>query len=451
MNSASNQANRSFSTPIKGGPGIRDKASVLVFLIPCLQFVQVKAIGVLSGSDLMILAVFLYFANRGKIRIATPVGKIFVALCSLWLVSQIVTDIVRHTAFADSARGWSMIGMTLISFVVLYMLLYGQPGRLVLYGWGLAAGGVLAPLVSPVYYEADDPWKFGFGVPVSLAVFVLVSSEKFRGHWAITLAVLIGAFNMYRGSRGMGGVCVAAAFYLFAMSFLGGKGNVASRVKTGTILTLAASIILGIAGTVWAYQYAATSGILGDKAREKYETESSGEYGVLLGGRPDLLGSIPAIYDSPILGHGSWAVDWRYLVAEQETLRLLGYKQAFELTREDYDTATIPAHSYLTQAWVFAGIAGAVFWAWILVQIVKMLMRVYPATATLLPVMSFGAFSLLWDILFSPYGSTERIYFPYYFVMLMTLSRLAPRKAVRALIIKGGKKNKPGFAPRPRH
>ena len=49
-----------------------DQVSVLVFLIPCLQFVQVKAIGVLSGSDLLILAVFFYFANRGKIRIATP-------------------------------------------------------------------------------------------------------------------------------------------------------------------------------------------------------------------------------------------------------------------------------------------------------------------------------------------------------------------------------------------
>ncbi len=31
-------------------------------------------------------------------------------------------------------------------------------------------------------------------------------------------------------------------------------------------------------------------------------------------------------------------------------------------------------------------------------------MRVYPATVVLLPVAAFMAFSLFWDILFSPYG-----------------------------------------------
>jgi hypothetical protein len=413
---------------------------ILIFLIPCLQFVQVKVVGSLSGSDLMILAVFLYFANNWKIKITTPVGKTFVTLCSLWLVSQVVTDIIRHMAFENYARGWSMIGMTLISFVSLYTLLYEQPRRLVLYGWGLVAGGLLTVFISPVYFAEDDPWKFGFGMPVSLAVFVLVSSEKFRGRWAITLAVLIGAFDIYKGSRGLGGECLAAAFYLFATGLLRGNGKAGSRVKTGTILTLAASIILGIAGTAWAYRYAATAGILGDDARDKYETESSGEYGLLLGGRPDLLGSIPAIYDSPILGHGSWAVDWRYLLAEQDALRLLGYKQAIELTREDYDSAIIPAHSFLLQAWVFAGIAGAVFWAWVLGFTVKTFMRIYPPTAPLLPLFALLALSLTWDILFSPYGSTERIYFPYCFVMLMTLASVAPRKAVRTAIVKGKKK-----------
>jgi hypothetical protein len=80
-----------------------------------------------------------------------------------------------------------------------------------------------------------------------------------------------------------------------------------------------------------------------------------------------------------------------------------------------------------------------------------MLMRVYPATVTFLPVMCFGAFSLLWDILFSPYGSTERIYFPYYFVMLMTLSSVAPRKAVRTVIKKRKRKINAGLTPRPQH
>jgi hypothetical protein len=98
----------------------------------------------------------------------------------LWLVSQIVTDIVRKSAFADYARGWSMIGLTLINFAVLYTLLYERPRRLVIYGWGLVAGGVLLFFLSPNDASAGLPWKFGFAFPVSLAVFLVTSSEKIR-------------------------------------------------------------------------------------------------------------------------------------------------------------------------------------------------------------------------------------------------------------------------------
>ena len=197
---------------------------------------------------------------------------------------------------------------------------------------------------------------------------------------------------------------------------------------------------MGIAGTAWAYQNAATAGILGADAKEKYEEESSGKYGVLVGGRPDLLGAIPAIYDSPILGHGSWAKDWTYLKAEREALLLLGYKEAFQITREDYISGYIPAHSYLLQAWIWAGIVGALFWAWVFVFTARAFMRIYPPTVALLPLFSLVALSLLWEVLFSPYGEDVRIVFPYYMVVVMTLWNTAPRKAVRTVNKKAKKK-----------
>jgi hypothetical protein len=83
-------------------------------------------------------------------------------------------------------------------------------------------------------------------------------------------------------------------------------------------------------------------------------------------------------------------------------------------------------------AWVDAGILGALFWGWAFVFTAKTLMRVYPATVALLPVASFMAFSMLWDILFSPYGATERIMETYYIVMLATCLAMAPHKAARA-------------------
>jgi hypothetical protein len=387
------------------------------------------------------IAAFLYLAFRGKIRIATPAGKRFLVLCSLWLASQVVTDIVRKSAFADYARCWSMIGLTLIGFVVLNALLYGQPRRLVIYGWGLVAGSVLAFFISPSEFALGSPWKFGISFPVNLALFLLISSERCRGHWPITLSASMGVINICLGARSQGEFCLMAACYVFTTRFLNAKGKAGSKVKAGTILALVTSIILGVAGTAWAYRYAATAGILGEDAKDKYEQESSGKYGVLLGGRPDLLGALPAIYDSPILGHGAWAEDWTYLKAEQEALILMGYKGAAVLVREDIESGNIPAHSYLLQAWVWAGIVGAIFWAWVFGFTARTLMRIYPPTAALLPLFSLVAFSLLWEILFSPFGEEVRIVFPYFMVLVMTFSSLAPRKAARAATKMAKRKN----------
>jgi hypothetical protein len=441
VNSVVIQPKNHKTSAIRKRSGSRDPIDTLVFLIPCLLFIRIKVVGVLGGSDLLMLGAFLYLAFSGKIRIATPAGKIFLVLGSLWLVSQIVTDIVRKSAFADYARGWSMIGLTLIGFAVLYTLLYERPRRLVIYGWGLVAGTVLLFFLSPNDVSAGLPWKFGFSFPVSLAVFLVISSEKIRGHWPITLGALIGAINIWRGARSQGEICLVAACYLLATRFLNTTGKAGSKVKAGTILALVTSLILGIAGTAWAYQYAASAGILGDEAKDKYEHESSGKFGVLVGGRPDLLGSIPAIYDSPILGHGSWAQGWEYLKAEREALLLLGYKEAFVLTREDYEDGHIPGHSYLLQAWVWAGIVGALFWVWVFLFTARAFMRIYPPAAPLLPLFSLVALSLLWEILFSPFGEDVRIMFPYYMVVVMTLSSLAPGNAVRAAKKKAKKKD----------
>ena len=440
MTSVSTQAKSPPSTPPRKRSGSRDPIDTFVFLIPCLLFIHIKVVGVLSGSDVLILASFFYLAFRGEIRIATPAGKRFLVLGSLWLVSQIVTDIVRKSAFADYARGWSMIGLTLIGFVVLYTLLYERPRRLLIYGWGLVAGIVLSFFISPSDATLGSPWKFGFSFSVSLAVFLVISSEKIHGHWPITLGALIGAINIYLGARSQGEICLVAACYLLATRLLNAKGKAGSKVKAGTKLALVTSIALGIAGTAWAYQYAASAGILGPDAQDKYEQESSGKFGVLVGGRPDLLGSIPAIYDSPILGHGSWAKDWTYLKAEREALLLLGYKESFGITREDYISGAIPAHSYLLQAWVWAGVVGALFWAWVFAFTARAFLRIYPPTAALLPLFSLVALSLLWEILFSPFGELVRIIFPYFMMVVMTLRSVAPRKAVRTVTKKAKKK-----------
>jgi hypothetical protein len=417
-------ANKSAVTIRKGSKGT-DSGDILAFLIPCLQFIQINVIGVLNGADLMLLFVFIYLVFRGRLRIATPVGKRFIVLCSLWLVSQIVTDIVRHSAFVDYARGWSNIGMTLVNFAVIYTLLYGRPKRLLLYAGGLAAGTLLTLLINPDLNMQVEPWKFAIAYPVCWLVMLYASREKSRGYEPVVLCAIVGAVNIALGTRSIGSFCLIVALYLLALRFIHRKGARVMKLRPGVIVAALATLIVAASGILWTYAYVAKSGMLGEDAREKYEEQSSGKYGVLVGGRVELLGSIPAIYDSPILGHGSWARDPKYLIIERQALATMGYKNAEDYSRADAESGIIQTHSYIFGAWVDSGILGAVFWGWVFLLTAKMLLSVYPPTIRLLPLASFAAFTQLWDILFSPYGAQQRIVSPYYVVLIMTCMGIA--------------------------
>jgi len=405
---------------------------VLVFVIPCAQFIQIKLIGVLSGSDILLLICASYLVVRGHIKISEPIGKWFIALCTAWLGAQCITDIVRHSPMIDYARGWSNIAMTLVNFSVLWTMLHGHVKRIAIYGWGLVIGSLLTYFIVPDDFMVDYPWKFGLALPVTLGVFLFVSRTRWQNGWPNLAIVAIGLVNIYLGSRNRGAVCLACALYVAVAHSLGRNGVRSVKLRPRTVGVIGALVVLGAIGIFAAYQYAAKSGILGAKASEEYARQSSGQYGLLIGGRTEMLASIPAIYDSPILGHGSWAKDPSYLIAERQALALMGYDDAAEISIEDLEEGLIPSHSYLFGAWVSAGIVGALFWAWVLIRILRALMCLYPRSVVLLPLMTFAAFSMLWDIVFSPYGATARIIVPYYIVTIATCIAMMPGKVAES-------------------
>lgn len=403
----------------------------LAFSIPFLRFVQLKVVGTLSGSDILIVIVFLGVVVARRLKIKSRGAKTLLILCSLWLLSQVVTDVVRRTAFADYARGWSNIGFTLATFAVLLTILYGRTRRLVLYGWGLVIGGLLTYWIAPDEYMKGDPWKFGLSFPVTWAVMLFASRKQCRGYWPIMLATAVGMLNIWLGARSIGAFCLVAAIYLFATRMLRKRTRGAVKLKVRFPVAIVASLLLSGIGIIWAYSYAASTGLLGEDAQQKYELQSGGKYGLLLGGRVETLGSIPAIYASPILGHGSWARDPLYVFMEERGLAMLGYNVKDNFDPEVLRAGYIPTHSYIFGAWVDAGILGAVFWGWVFILAARALSRVYPINAPLVPFAAFAGFWILWDVLFSPYGAEMRIITPYYLVLLMTCMSIAPGKPLK--------------------
>jgi O-antigen ligase len=189
---------------------------------------------------------------------------------------------------------------------------------------------------------------------------------------------------------------------------VGTKVNVVSLVKSALLMGAVAFVVAE------GYGYAAGEGWLGEESKQKYEAQAGGKFGVLLGGRVELFASTLAIIDSPLIGHGSWAKDPKYATGLLEQLAAYDY----EIPRE-IKTDLIPTHSYLFGAWVESGIVGAIFWLWVLFFVFKILLILHKTKDTLVPLVAFVGFEMLWNVLFSPFGAGGRVYVAYHLVLLM--------------------------------
>jgi hypothetical protein len=378
----------------------------LAFLLPAAQFVQFDLVGSLYASDLLAFGVLMLAVVSDARVLGRRLPRTFLVLGFLWLLAQVITDLVRATPFHDYTRGWAMIAFTLINFAALYLLLNGNRRRIILCALGFAAGNLLTYFCRPDFYAVTYPWKFGYGYAVSLLVVLIAVFFISRGRGMLAVAVMmaVAGLNLYHDYRSLAGECFVAAAYLMLSRPVRRREQGAARASPGQAIVACAVLVLSIVGLLRIYAYCAGNGFLGYGAWQKYEMQSSGRYGVLIGGRGDFLTGLEAAAASPIVGHGSWAKDWRYASRENAMLAGLGYE-----TSGGVGSWLIPAHSYLVGAWVHAGILGAVFWLWVLSLPVRMLMRLYTRDEPIAPLFVFLSTGLIWDVLFSPFGATARL------------------------------------------
>lgn len=390
----------------------------IVFVAPLLQFAEINLVGRLYLSELVFAALLpLLLVRKGR-RLAARLPRTLIGLLLVWLLAQIATDLIRGSAFHDYVRGWAMIGLALINLCALYLLLAGKPKRLVLFAAGAALGKIASYFIAPSEYALEYPWKFGYGTGVSwlLVLFAvgLAKGRRFGRLWPSAVLLFVAALNIFMGSRALGGVAFLTACYLAAQA-LRGTRSTATRLRPRQLFVLGAVAVLGAWGVLQLYEHSVEAGWLGEKARQKYEMQASGEYGLLLGGRSEFLVSSLAVLESPVIGHGSWAKDCRYASLYVELKREAGY-----FPGEEDEQCLIPAHSHIMGAWVQAGMLGAVFWLWVLTLPVRTLAQLYTARERLTPLVVLLAFGLVWDIFFSPFAGERRFMTPFYIVLMMS-------------------------------
>lgn len=421
---------------------------VWAFLLPASSFVQATVVGRLILSEILALAL-LPWLLRSQDRLRPPTWLI--VLVGAWFASQVVTDIVVGSAITDWTRGWAAIAFTLIDLLAI-LTLAATPSRARIFTLGIAAGGVLSYLFNPTVFMVADPWKFAFAGSVGFALAAALSGAMAaRRRWLVIAAfAAFGVINALIGFRSMSGVALLTAAYLVLSALLGRHTwsarppSVRAIVGVGFYGASALAIYVGL-------NAAAAANLLGDAAREKYEAQAgviassppgapgstapgasaspssvvpANPLGVVTGGRAEFLPSTQAILDSPILGHGSWARGPEYAELQRQRLIEMGVPRG----NLPADPTLIPTHSYLLGSWVWAGVAGGLFWLVVAGLALWVLANLYAVRLPLSPLIVFVASLLLWSIAFSPYSNTERIYATFGIVTcLLALQLIRPR------------------------
>ena len=397
---------------------IRDRfVDILVISIPIMRFVESEIVGRLFLTEMILICLLPILLFNNRTLLTAPLPKMMMILLSVWLAEQIATDLIRHTPFVDFIRGWAKIAITIINFSALYILTFGKRRRIVLFTIGLALGGILCYYFNPSIYAADYPWKFGVGESLTWLLIIFVCSVKAR--WVflrISLIIFAIAVNLYFGFRSYAGICFLTATYVFFQWLCVLKETKKINLSLKNLIVIGLIFFTVSFLFLKTYGHMARQGMLGENARQKYEQQAGGELGLLIGGRSEILVSFRAIMDSPIIGHGSWAKDYRYVNELIYLKRILGYYPG-----QSNELGLIPTHSHLFGAWVEAGILGAVFWIWVLSLPIRGMVMLIGVKENLTPLFVFFGFLLIWHVLFSPFGAELRFIIPYYIVVMMSL------------------------------
>ncbi len=130
---------------------------------------------------------------------------------------------------------------------------------------------------------------------------------------------------------------------------------------------------------------------------------------------------------APILGHGSFPYGQKYVQLKQDIQYEHGYTDSDEPIEEEYPV--IPTHSHLTMAWVEGGILGGICWIYIFALTVRSIFHLSSLRPNLAPLYCYFLVGFLWDILYSPFGSVNRIWGAYFILLSYFILKTSEEQA----------------------
>jgi O-antigen ligase len=388
-----------------------------LFLLGVAGAYSANIVGSLPGCEVLLLPVLpVLLLVRGK-RAFDRRYLWFYILTGAWLLGTLISDAYNGNGALNRAKGIARIAFFVLDFMALAILINNKIRRIVIFALSFAS----VMFIGSLQFRGDflEEWKFG--IAQGVAVLALLVSSYFytkRKYWTcFLLSMILAGLNLRYGFRSQLVVQLVAAVLVLplfdaARTVRNGPHVGQNRWKVIVLLVLAGGAAYAANAAI---RYGSKIGLFDESTSAKFEGQASGDYGVLVGGRPETLVAIQAIRDSPIIGHGSFAYGQKYMQMKADIQYEHGYSDSDEPEAVEYPT--IPTHSHLTMAWVEGGILGGVCWIYIFALTVRGIFHLSSLRPNLAPLYCYFLVGFLWDILYSPFGSLNRIWGAYFILL----------------------------------
>jgi hypothetical protein len=191
--------------------------------------------------------------------------------------------------------------------------------------------------------------------------------------------------------------------YMISASIMVMVGRKRGQIKLAAnkMISVMIFIVCVTFGAKVIYEAAVSRNLLGEEELSKYEKQAQSKIG-LLSGRSHFISVFYAVCDSPILGHGSWALDEKGF--EVRAMEWMEDEEGLERYYKTGRIGHIKGHSHIWAAWTWHGVLGAAFWVYVLTIMWRTLSKRMGVVPELFGYFALSIPSFAWAIFFSPFG-----------------------------------------------
>lgn len=391
-----------------------------LFLIACFSMTQIRLGAKIGISEIFMVALapFFYFKN---LRYYRSDGMLAILnLLLLWILGALFADWYNDAVPFQYLRGFSVPVMIFSTVVCIYNFLRRDIRNFKWIIFGLACSAVISTFVfqrgaaGDMAAEGDISGAIERIISYKLfwvfmiQAWVLLPVQVFYLKLPLSISLLAVLISSFIAAISGGRSAMLVSLISFMLIFFA-RRNVHSMgsIKRHLVFILIILSLVGV-GVKYAYRYAFKTGMLNETETAKYERQTSTSdsiLGLLMSGRAAFFIGMSAIIDKPIIGHGSWALDEKGYAFE--FLNKYGSDlDRLQIARAQREAAMtiIPSHSHIVCYWLWHGITGFLFWAYIIFLAV----RTFSKNMHVVPEM-FGYWAVVlpvffWDVFFSPFG-----------------------------------------------